>query len=65
MLVDKTYQLLDKGPIRALILILALVTAGAVMWIQPYLLRKRVHFRYGKAVVNMGNMYRDDFWCGF
>lgn len=32
MLVDKTYQLLDKGPIRALILILALVTAGAVMW---------------------------------
>ncbi|MGO2344977.1 MAG: cyd operon protein YbgE, partial [Providencia sp.] len=32
MLVDKTYQLMDKGLIRALILILALVTAGAVMW---------------------------------
>ncbi|MDD9339932.1 cyd operon protein YbgE [Providencia heimbachae] len=32
MLVDKTYQLLDKGPVRALILILALVTAGTVIW---------------------------------
>lgn len=32
MLVDKCYQLLDKGPIRALILILALVVAGSVMW---------------------------------
>ncbi len=32
MLVDKCYQLLDKGPIRVLILILALVIAGSVMW---------------------------------
>ncbi len=32
MLMDKSYQLLGKGSIRALILILALVTAGAVMW---------------------------------
>ena len=32
MLMDKTYQLLGKGPIRALILVLALVTAGTVMW---------------------------------
>ncbi|AFH94974.1 TPA: cyd operon protein YbgE [Providencia stuartii] len=32
MLVDKSYQLLDKGPVRILILILALGIAGSVMW---------------------------------
>ncbi|KLN97148.1 cyd operon protein YbgE [Moellerella wisconsensis] len=32
MLADKCYQLMDKGPVRALILILALVMAGCVMW---------------------------------
>ncbi|WP_434525414.1 cyd operon protein YbgE [Photorhabdus asymbiotica] len=32
MLIDKCYQLMDKGPIRGLILILALVVAGCVFW---------------------------------
>lgn len=32
MLVDKSYQLLDKGPLRLLLLALALVIAGSVMW---------------------------------
>nr|WP_314267316.1 cyd operon protein YbgE [uncultured Moellerella sp.] len=32
MLADKCYQLMDRGPVRALILILALLMAGMVMW---------------------------------
>lgn len=31
-LVDKLYQLMDKGPLRALALLMALLMAGCVMW---------------------------------
>ncbi|CBJ80190.1 cyd operon protein YbgE [Xenorhabdus bovienii] len=32
MLADKFYQLMDKGPLRALILIMALALASCVFW---------------------------------
>ncbi|CDH18592.1 cyd operon protein YbgE [Xenorhabdus bovienii] len=32
MLADKCYQLMDKGPLRALILIMALALASCVFW---------------------------------
>ncbi|MBD2812372.1 cyd operon protein YbgE [Xenorhabdus sp. Vera] len=32
MLADKCYQLMDKGPLRAFILIIALVLASCVFW---------------------------------
>lgn len=31
-MLDKSYQLLNKGPIRALVLIMALAMAFCVMW---------------------------------
>lgn len=33
MLIDKGYQLMDKGSVKGLILILALVVAGCVFWV--------------------------------
>ncbi|MCC8421909.1 hypothetical protein J8V12_13485 [Photorhabdus thracensis] len=32
MLIDKCYRLMDKGPVRGLILIMALVLASCVFW---------------------------------
>lgn len=54
MLVDKSYQLLDKGPVRILILILALGIAGSVMWDQPNLRLKPAHFLSGKGYYLFG-----------
>lgn len=50
-LVDKLYQLMDKGPLRVLALLMALLMAGCVMWdpTRFALLHAPARWKCGKA----------------